>query len=382
MTTTVTQQVKRPPWDGVSRDRLKLLTDMVRNRALPLSVHDERYWFKIEALVSPTYLPYMTILVRQGGCTARLELSDIPFQKPMKELLGDVTFCELPMVLRMGLLESLIDDVAANTRFTAGSKPYIENVVWHTSREQKQESLRHNGRYSLPFSIAHCESGKRVMGRMHLDDDLSLSCLRTALNEFAVWRDDGQWIPISGRLTVGTVSLSLKELTLLELGDILLFSTTKRWRSAQCRLEFRPNIAVVGTLASKKFTVEEVMINKEKSVPVSDSRPDVDMLAVECEFSIGAKTLTVGELRSLQPGSVLELSAKIDNPVTIMVGGRAIGAGEIIQIEDTIGVRITEFASASIPSKSEETPASAADTDIDESLEPVAPEKESKNIAE
>ena len=53
--------------------------------------------------------------------------------------------------------------------------------------------------------------------------------------------------------------------------------------------------------------------------------------------------MTVEEILSLEPGSVVKLPRSAGENIDVLVGGTLVGSGEIVIIEDTVGVRITDF---------------------------------------
>jgi flagellar motor switch protein FliN/FliY len=63
-------------------------------------------------------------------------------------------------------------------------------------------------------------------------------------------------------------------------------------------------------------------------------------LALSAE--LGRRTMRLGELLKLGPGSVLDLDRRADAPVDLLVNGRLIARGEIVAVDERYGVRITE----------------------------------------
>ena len=60
-------------------------------------------------------------------------------------------------------------------------------------------------------------------------------------------------------------------------------------------------------------------------------------------FDLGDIELTLAELKALVPGQVIDLAREPGSAVRVTVNGRRIGAGEIVEIEGRLGVRITEL---------------------------------------
>lgn len=66
---------------------------------------------------------------------------------------------------------------------------------------------------------------------------------------------------------------------------------------------------------------------------------------VTVTVSIGQKRLSVSEILDLRPDSVVALSSKIEDPVTLMVDDKLIAKGELIETEDGgIAIKITEIS--------------------------------------
>jgi len=54
--------------------------------------------------------------------------------------------------------------------------------------------------------------------------------------------------------------------------------------------------------------------------------------------------MTVGEILSLEEGSVLNMTRSAGENIDLLIGGAPVASGEIVIIEEAVGVRITDFA--------------------------------------
>jgi flagellar motor switch protein FliN len=54
-------------------------------------------------------------------------------------------------------------------------------------------------------------------------------------------------------------------------------------------------------------------------------------------------TMTIREVLALRAGGVIKTTRAAGENVAILVGGAPIGSGEIVIMEETVGVRITDF---------------------------------------
>ncbi len=70
---------------------------------------------------------------------------------------------------------------------------------------------------------------------------------------------------------------------------------------------------------------------------------NTDMVDLQLTFNVGHATLSLKELKTLKSGHIFELDTPIAEAVKIMVNGYPIGKGELIQVQDKLGVRVLEF---------------------------------------
>lgn len=69
----------------------------------------------------------------------------------------------------------------------------------------------------------------------------------------------------------------------------------------------------------------------------------LSQLALEVDVRLGTTEISIGELLELRPGSALTLDQRLDQPVELLVGDQVIARGELVAVEDELGVRITEI---------------------------------------
>jgi type III secretion protein Q len=74
-----------------------------------------------------------------------------------------------------------------------------------------------------------------------------------------------------------------------------------------------------------------------------DAIGDPDELPVKLAFDVGRLDLSLGELRRLDVGSVLELNGSADALVRISANGRLIGQGALVDVNGSVGVRIVRM---------------------------------------
>ncbi len=64
---------------------------------------------------------------------------------------------------------------------------------------------------------------------------------------------------------------------------------------------------------------------------------------VQVSAVLGRARMDVGELLKLGPGTVLELDRKVGEAIDIYVNNRLVARGEVVLVEDKLGVTMTEI---------------------------------------
>jgi len=67
---------------------------------------------------------------------------------------------------------------------------------------------------------------------------------------------------------------------------------------------------------------------------------------VQVSAVLGRSKMEVGELLKLGPGTVLELDRRVGEAIDIYVNNRLVARGEVVLVEDKLGVTMTEIIKA------------------------------------
>ena len=102
--------------------------------------------------------------------------------------------------------------------------------------------------------------------------------------------------------------------------------------------------------------VEEIDTLEELDVEAVDQMPDVapdepsyhglssiDDVPVKVSAVLGKRKMSVGELMRLGDGAVIELDRKVGEPIDIYVNDRLIARGELVMVDGSLGVTMTEI---------------------------------------
>lgn len=94
---------------------------------------------------------------------------------------------------------------------------------------------------------------------------------------------------------------------------------------------------------------EETLENSVSEVVFSDpsgesvSLETVYDIPVQVSVVLGRTNMQVSQLLKLGRGAVIELERKVGEPIDILVNNRLVARGEVVVVEDRIGVTMTEI---------------------------------------
>lgn len=66
-------------------------------------------------------------------------------------------------------------------------------------------------------------------------------------------------------------------------------------------------------------------------------------IPVQISVVLGKTTMQVSQLLKLGRGAVVELDRKVGEPIDIYVNNRLVARGEVVVVEDRIGITMTEI---------------------------------------
>jgi flagellar motor switch protein FliN/FliY len=101
------------------------------------------------------------------------------------------------------------------------------------------------------------------------------------------------------------------------------------------------------------------------SAPVDDGADlgRLQNVPVELAVEIGRTRMTIGDALALGIGSVVTVGRLAGDPVDLLVNGRVIARGEVVAIEEELGLRIAEIAAPVVE-------APAPPPEIDDAVDP------------
>jgi flagellar motor switch protein FliN/FliY len=88
------------------------------------------------------------------------------------------------------------------------------------------------------------------------------------------------------------------------------------------------------------------MSEEESTSRVAADLEAVFDVPVQVSAVLGRARMEVGDLLKLGPGAVLELDRKVGEAIDIYVNNRLVARGEVVLVEDKLGVTMTEIIKA------------------------------------
>lgn len=154
--------------------------------------------------------------------------------------------------------------------------------------------------------------------------------------------DDFRETETFAKIKIGSTKFSLYNLKNLETDDIVVFDNSN--------IE---NLTIEIQGEDKNFTINpnmELLISEdinEGDNNMTDNQNIWDNIEVEIKAELDAVKITLGELKDIENGLVIDLASLYDNNVTLKVEGRAVATGSLVIVNDRYGVKITDVITPS-----------------------------------
>jgi flagellar motor switch protein FliN/FliY len=78
-------------------------------------------------------------------------------------------------------------------------------------------------------------------------------------------------------------------------------------------------------------------------MPVADEIAPLADVPLDVSVELDRRIMTLREILELKNGSVIRMTRSAGENIDILIGNSLVGFGEIVIIEDTMGIRITDF---------------------------------------
>lgn len=143
-------------------------------------------------------------------------------------------------------------------------------------------------------------------------------------------------------LKVGTTKFSVYELKNLDIGDIVVCENsnikkmTVKFKDYEKAVNLEPNLGLI-----MPYDENNNGGNNMSNTNLWDSI-EVEMLA-----QFDSVKISLGDLKTIEVGQVVDLTSIYDNKVTLSVEGKPIAKGELVIVNDRYGVKVDELVAKS-----------------------------------
>ncbi|PCE22500.1 hypothetical protein BWP39_22745 [Paraburkholderia acidicola] len=294
-------------------------------------------------------------------------------------LIGDAADDTVPDEIRCALLADALAPLTA-TLEQATRQSISLSVPEHTqgpvardeneSPEASAAAHTDGGVSPLRFVFGVPDGSWHAHGALLFDDPryLVLACPTTPPAP-TLEPHDFDDLPVPLAFRIGSTLLTQRELAALQHGDIIAI---EQWKSAGAGLVCRAatpgarGLQLNARVLGAKITIDEIQTREASSMNTS-SPPDpaadgggsasgtgapgvLDALEVHACFELERRTLTLAQLKAMQPGFVIELDQPLNQSVIrILANGMQVGTGHLIAVGNKLGVRISTLGAAAEP---------------------------------
>ena len=92
-----------------------------------------------------------------------------------------------------------------------------------------------------------------------------------------------------------------------------------------------------------KYFERGTSVDTSSEAAAAASRPAIEALPLRLHVVVGEKEFTLAEVQALSPGTIVELEATKADPVRLMVNGKILGEGELVEVEGSLAVRVLRW---------------------------------------
>ncbi len=146
-------------------------------------------------------------------------------------------------------------------------------------------------------------------------------------------------------ITVGTTRFTMYDVKHLEKGDVIVFenSSIDKLKLTIQDKDFVVNINPnMGILISEDGNDEEDY-NDGGDEYMSETHNIWDSIEVDMDAVFDAVKISLGDLKSIEKGLVVDLASLYDNNVTLKVEGKSIASGSLVIVNDRYGVKVNQI---------------------------------------
>lgn len=306
-------------------------------RALDFNFKDRVGQLQVYTQGTPRIPPsFISISILLDDHPAWLRLTKAFLKARLQGFLSPEQFAGLPRELRLALIEAALDDELELLERIGAASIQITGVAAPRALSTDEVSIC----FALTWQN---EAVSPVEGYLSLSAALLPRFLNALAKAPTVTNTaTAAWESLLGvvRFEAGYTRLPTKNFHSIALGDIVFCDRCLLAQENFLAIHIMPNVLLKGRLKDNAVMVEDKLEDPMLTEP-EPSLIDIDAVEINLVFDIGEIKLPLRDLKAIQAGFIFKLNTSLEQPVTMRVHGQAVAQGELIQVDDRIGVRIT-----------------------------------------
>ena len=148
--------------------------------------------------------------------------------------------------------------------------------------------------------------------------------------------------PVEVSIKVGTTNFAVNDIKKLDVGDIVVFdNSNSREMTLLCdnivqKFGVNPNKEIIISVDNDETNGEDEDMDTSSITNLWDS------LQIEMSAEFEKIRVSLGELKNIQEGLVVDISSVYNNKVSLKVGDQVVADGELVIVNDRYGVKISK----------------------------------------
>lgn len=346
------------------------MTIAQRARQMPVVCGGSQWLASLRPVIDPPWPALADDVladIEWAGARLQLQLPQAAIGQMLSALLEGAALPALPDAMQAAALSASLNDLLGSVEQLGRGAPLIQRIA----REPASTALPH----ALALQLDALQGTQCIAGLLRTDS-LGLLLIAGLASGLPPRANPGvsDALPLTLHLDIGYATVSVEELQQLGLGDVLPMErslvTAERvlWLQApdagglHVHLPATPAESIAteagpdgatsmepheARAAAPFLTVVQpwtpAMPTPEKTMTEAAG---FDAIPVHLSFDLGEISLTLAELRALQPGQAIRLEHPLASAVRIRANGALIGEGELVEIDGHLGVSISQLFAA------------------------------------
>ena len=264
-----------------------------------------------------------------GDSTFQFVMSKEQLQSFFKPWLQGVSFELLPKLLRLECVKSYIDLV-----FQSDCVNYFNRSIEVIDIETYQQEMVEDEQL-----VVTIKNEQTILYAWVLSSTKEMIALLPEQQNAVV-----KQVKVNIGFMLGHARLSLSQLKGLAIGDVVLFDDnllSNKQAILKVNGQYMHYCQINDELTFKVIDKEVEMIMDNKGI-------DLDKMQVYLSFEMNEKKVTLKDIESIQVGHVFEMSAPNHSAISVKVNDDTLAYGELVRIEDKLGVRITSTSDVDV----------------------------------